>query len=199
MSVLSALGLMFLHSGSTAKTLRGYCLKAGVGVIALSLCSWWSDLPVSAKGSFQKDVPDPQSEAQRENNTRRLIMREEQLFKEMKTSATELERLAKVFARRWEAAPASVKPVFTDDDREQLKQIDKLAKKIRSSQGAYGSEDESEIPKQFREQIVLLVKLAEEIKVKADKATRQTLSVGILSRVTRIQRLVKTIRAVSNS
>lgn len=180
-----------------ARTLRGDCLKAIA--VALLICPWCSETPVSAKGRFQKEGPDSQSEAQRENNTRRLIMREEQMFKEMKVSATELERLAKVFARRWEAAPASVKPVFTEDDREQLKQIDKLAKKIRSSQGAYGSEDESEIPKQFAEQITLLVKLAEEIKQKADKATRQTLSVGILSRVTRIQRLVKTIRAVSNS
>lgn len=179
--------------------LRVGCLKAGVITVAMALGPWWSGMPVSAKGNLQKDVPEPQSEAQRENNTRRLIMREEQLFKEMKTSATEMERLAKIFARRWEAAAANVRPVFTDDDREQLKQIDKLAKKIRSSQGAYGSEDEGEIPKQFGEQVALLVKLAEEIKLKADKATRQTLSVGILSRVTRIQRLVKTIRSASNS
>jgi hypothetical protein len=153
--------------------------------------------PIQA--GFQNDEKEPQSEQQRENNTRRLIMREEQLFREMKTSATELERLAKVFAKRWEAAPANVKPVFTEDDREQLKQMEKLAKKIRSAQGAYGGDDDSPLPVVFNEQVALLVKLTDEVRQQADKAKRQTLSVGIHSRVGRIQRLVKALRSASNS
>jgi hypothetical protein len=199
MSVLSALGHMFLRHGPMSDPIRQPRKWFSATFFGLFVGLWWCGLPVTTKGAFQKDSQEPKSEGQRENETRRVIMREEQLFKEMKTSAIELERLSKIFAKRWEAAPVNIKPVFTEDDREQLKQMDKLAKKIRSAQGAYGGDDDSPLPKQFNEQIALLVKLSAEVKEKADKATRQTLSVGILSRATRIQRLVKAIRSASNS
>lgn len=199
MSIFSALGLRISRADWAAgqfATVRRQCVGWSLGVVSCCLMIGFT-APIQA--GFQNDEKEPQSEQQRENNTRRLIMREEQLFREMKTSATELERLSKVFAKRWEAAPANVKPVFTEDDREQLKQMEKLVKKIRSSLGAYGGEDDSPLPMVFNEQLVLLVKLTDEVRQQADKARRQTLSVGILSRVGRIQRLVKAIRSASNS
>ncbi len=146
-----------------------------------------------------KEDTDPQSERQKENNTRRLIMRDEQLLRELKTSAAELDRLAKMFAKRWDAAPASVRPVFGDEDREQLKQMEKFAKKIRSSQGGYGGDDDASLPTAFVEQTKLIEKLAEEVRQQADKANRHTVSVGILSRASRILRLLKAIRGISNN
>jgi hypothetical protein len=199
MFIFSALGLMISPSGGMNRWFTGSRRKGIAYWLGVVSCGFVIACSAPVQAGLQGDETEPQSEKQRENNTRRLIMREEQLFREMKTSATELERLAKIFAKRWEAAPANVKPAFTEDDREQLKQMEKLAKKIRSSQGAYGGDDDTPLPLVFREQVALLVKLADEVRQQADKARRQTLSVGILSRVGRIQRLVKAIRYASNS
>jgi hypothetical protein len=165
------------------------CLVIGTGSISAQ-----SRFPRGAK-----EETDPQSDRQKENNTRRLIMRDEELLRELKTSAAELDRLAKMFAKRWDAAPASVRPFFGVEDREQLKQMEKFAKKIRSSQGGYGGDDDAPLPTAFLEQTKLIEKLADEVRQQADKANRHTVSVGILSRASRILRLIKSIRGISNN
>jgi hypothetical protein len=129
--------------------------------------------------------------------TKRDILRDEDALQELRETCTELDRVASEFVSRLGKNAQFAPPQLSDQDHAQLKRMEKLARKIRSSQGGRGDEDEIEIPLGFADRVKLLDQTSEELKRKADKATRHTVSFAIISRSLRVLRLVKALNGKS--
>ncbi|MCS7079437.1 MAG: hypothetical protein NZ585_05205 [Chloracidobacterium sp.] len=127
---------------------------------------------------------------------RRRRERDEQTLADLRKAGQELEALTRQLAKRFDAVPQGVRPQLSNRDLEDLKRIEKLAKRVRELQGVRGDgEDTQPLPTDFGAQLALLSQLSAEVRQAADKASRFTLSVGILSRTTRILRLSRSLRS----
>lgn len=132
------------------------------------------------------------SQGELENRSRMEIKLEELKQKDVNEAFSELEHLVATFTTRWSASGETNTPRLTEDDQKHLKKIEKLARKIRNNQG--GDEDETiakNLPATFPEQVKLLSKSTDELKENLGKSSRHVISVGIITRTTRIILLTK--------
>jgi len=136
------------------------------------------------------------SEHLEDMKTRQQIDREERSLRDLREAGRALETLTRRLAKRFDAVPKGTRPQLSKQDIEDLKQVEKLAKRVRDLQGARGDgEDATPLPGDFSEQIALLAQLGTEVRQQSEQVSRHTVSVGILARTTRLLRLSRVLRA----
>lgn len=135
-------------------------------------------------------------EFHRDMEVRRQRERDEQTLADLRKAGQELETLTRQIARRFDAVPNGLRPQLSNRDLEDLKRVEKLAKRVRELHGVRGDgEDVQPLPSDFNAQLALLSQLGTEVRQATDKASRYTLSVGVLSRAARILRLSRSLRS----
>ncbi|MBX7218441.1 MAG: hypothetical protein K1Y36_00700 [Blastocatellia bacterium] len=151
---------------------------------------WGLLLPIQAR--FQtRSRQDGPSRFELENRARMGIKFEENQYRELLETCTELENTVKKFTAHFPEAPPPEAPAFTDEDIKDFKKIEKLAKKICSSQGEPDDDAEKKLPENFPEQLKMLSNSSQELHVQVRRNTRHTISVGVITRASRIIALMK--------
>ncbi|MGQ9897986.1 MAG: hypothetical protein ACUVR8_10590 [Acidobacteriota bacterium] len=127
------------------------------------------------------------------------IDRGERDLRDLREAGRAIEGLTHRFAKRFDAVPQGTRPQLSKQDLEDLKQIEKLTKRLRDLQGGRGNgEDSLTLPRDFSKQVALLAQLGTEVRQQSEQASRHTVSVGILARTARILRLLRVIRATDS-
>ncbi|WP_249399272.1 hypothetical protein [Chloracidobacterium thermophilum] len=78
------------------------------------------------------------SEHLQDMKTRQQIDREERSLRDLREAGRALETLTRRLAKRFDAVPKGTRPQLSKQDLEDLKQVEKLAKRVRDLQGARG-------------------------------------------------------------
>jgi hypothetical protein len=153
----------------------------------------WGRMAVTTPLAPKAQTP---SEHLEDMKTRQQIDREERSLRDLREAGRALETLTRRLAKRFDAVPKGTRPQLSKQDIEDLKQVEKLAKRVRDLQGARGDgEDATPLPGDFSEQIALLAQLGTEVRQQSEQVSRHTVSVGILARTTRLLRLSRVLRA----
>ncbi|OYT69955.1 MAG: hypothetical protein CFK52_12565 [Chloracidobacterium sp. CP2_5A] len=142
-------------------------------------------------------APSAQSpgELERDMEARRQRDRDERSLRDLRRASQELEALTRKLAKRFDAVPPHSRPPLSSQDIDDFKQVEKLAKRVRDLQGGRGDgEDNRPLPGDFSAQLALLLELSAEVRQQSERASRHTVSAGIISRATRIARLSRSLR-----
>ncbi|MFQ3581959.1 MAG: hypothetical protein SNJ49_08655 [Chloracidobacterium sp.] len=135
------------------------------------------------------------SEFERNLEASRQRDREERTLRDLRQASQALETLTRRLAKRFDAVPAGTRPQLSNQDLDDFKQVEKLARRIRELQGGRGDgEDAHPLPDDFATRVGLLVQLGVEVRQQSERVSRHTVSVGILSRTARILRLSRSLR-----
>ncbi len=161
-------------------------------LVCLTLCL----ATVGAGQSLSFGASQSASEFYNDMEFRRQRDRAEQMLVDLRKAGQELEVLTQRIARRFDAVPDGRHLQLSGQDLEDFKRVEKLAKRVRELHGARGDgEDTQPLPADFTARIALLARLGVEVRQAAEKTSRHTLSVGLLSRTTRILRLSRSLRS----
>jgi|GEM_PF-1811659 hypothetical protein len=169
--------------------------RVGIGFLLTVLLATTGKVWGCAKTEPMIPAAQTPSEFENDRRVQHQLDREERALRDLREASRALETLTHRFAKRFDAVPKAMRPQLSKQDLEDLKQVEKLAKRVRDLQGARGEgEDATPLPSDFSEQVALLAHLGAEVRQQSERVSRHTVSVGILSRTTRILRLLRAIR-----
>ena len=139
------------------------------------------------------DPPPPLGSPQEEMIDRAIIKKEEANHKETLERARESAQLGAQLSASFERSN-----VLSRDDLKKLERLEKLARSIRSRAG--GSDDEDMLehpPRDLKEGLARLSKLAEELQKSVEKTSRHVISASVIERSNELIELIRHIRGFS--